>query len=167
MLLRKNDSGRSIVEMLGVLAIMGVITVMGISGYSQAIGKINRNNVVEAVTKIAQETRGMFAASDDYNTSYDGGIQGLFKKMKYKLDTPYGGTYDVQSNGNGAGANPGFYVMIPGVPLDDCLYFTTMKWMDTMDKDYASISSEAYTSATTDDQDCQDEGTTDIYVRYR
>ena len=38
MLIRKNDAGRSIVEMLGVLAIMGVITVMGISGYSQAVG---------------------------------------------------------------------------------------------------------------------------------
>ena len=33
MFIRKNDSGRSIVEMLGVLAIMGVITVMGIAGY--------------------------------------------------------------------------------------------------------------------------------------
>ena len=47
MLIRKNDSGRSIVEMLGVLAIMGVITVMGISGYSQAVGKINRNKIIE------------------------------------------------------------------------------------------------------------------------
>lgn len=69
MFIRKNDSGRSIVEMLGVLAIMGVITVMGIAGYSQAIGKINRNNTVEQITRLAQEVRSLFASRTTYNSS--------------------------------------------------------------------------------------------------
>lgn len=139
MLVRKNDSGRSIVEMLGVLAIMGVITVMGISGYSQAIGKINRNNAVEQVTKLAQEVRGMFSGRASYNEtdsateSYTiaGDDSAIFNKMKYKLTTPYGGNYKVTSYGT-AGNNPGFIIEFGNVPQDDCLYFTTMAWTDVM-----------------------------------
>ena len=35
----KNEDGRSMVEMLGVLAIIGVLSVAGISGYSMAMRK--------------------------------------------------------------------------------------------------------------------------------
>ena len=39
-LLKKNDqTGRSMVEMLGVLAIIGVLSVGGIAGYSKAMTK--------------------------------------------------------------------------------------------------------------------------------
>ena len=34
-----NESGRSMIEMLGVLAIIGVLSVGGIAGYSQAMSK--------------------------------------------------------------------------------------------------------------------------------
>ena len=106
MFIRKNDSGRSIVEMLGVLAIMGVITVMGIAGYSQAIGKINRNNTVEQITRLAQEVRSLFASRTTYNSSdsltseenYDIGTE-LLKKMGYNMSAPYGGDYTVKSFG--------------------------------------------------------------------
>lgn len=149
MLIRKNDSGRSIVEMLGVLAIMGVITVMGISGYSQAISKINRNNVVEQVTKLAQETRGVFAGRTSYNKSdadTNGGynIGGeILKKMGLKLETPYGGVYTVTSV-NSTGLNPGFKIDIPNVSTQDCLYFTTMSWMDTLDSTIENTTNTAY-----------------------
>ena len=39
MLFKKNQSGRSMVEMLGVLAIIGVLSVGGITGYRQAMEK--------------------------------------------------------------------------------------------------------------------------------
>lgn len=165
MLLRKNDSGRSIVEMLGVLAIMGVITVMGISGYSQAIGKINRNDTVEQVIKLAQETRGLFAGRATYNeddtktNSYDIATN-LLSKMGLKLENPYGQKYTVDSFGS-AGANPGFVITIPGVSQDDCLYFTTMAWNDTLtDQDpHSTISNKAYS-------DCDQEGGNNVISVY-
>ena len=165
MLLRKNDSGRSIVEMLGVLAIMGVITVMGISGYSQAVGKINRNSVVEQVVKLAQETRGLFAGRGSYNEddtkteSYD--IAGtLLTKMGLKLENPYGQKYTVDSFGS-TGNNPGFVITIPGVSQDDCLYFTTMAWNDTLDEaePHSVITNKAYSS-------CDQEGSGNVVSVY-
>ena len=45
-----NESGRSMVEMLGVLAIIGVLSVMGIAGYTQAMKRYRAN---EAASEIA------------------------------------------------------------------------------------------------------------------
>ena len=44
-----NESGRSMVEMLGVLAIIGVLSVMGIAGYTQAMKKYRINETVAEI----------------------------------------------------------------------------------------------------------------------
>ena len=41
----KNESGRSMVEMLGVLAIIGVLSVGGIAGYTMAMNKYKANEI--------------------------------------------------------------------------------------------------------------------------
>ena len=38
------EKGRSMIEMLGVLAIVGVLSVGGIAGYSKAMGKYKTNH---------------------------------------------------------------------------------------------------------------------------
>ena len=45
--MKNNETGRSMVEMLGVLAIIGVLSVAGIAGYTQAMRK-NRVNAALA-----------------------------------------------------------------------------------------------------------------------
>jgi len=40
----KNQNGRSMIEMLGVLAIIGVLSVGGIAGYSKAMTKYRINS---------------------------------------------------------------------------------------------------------------------------
>ena len=57
------DCGRSMVEMLGTLAIMGVLSIGGIMGYSYAIDKYHANQIVNDVNLrgidlIAQASRG-------------------------------------------------------------------------------------------------------------
>ena len=42
-LFKKNESGRSMVEMLGVLAVIGVLSVGGVYGYRMAMEKMNLN----------------------------------------------------------------------------------------------------------------------------
>ena len=43
--MRVNESGRSMIEMLGVLAIIGVLSVGGIAGYSKAMNKLAAHQV--------------------------------------------------------------------------------------------------------------------------
>ena len=47
------ELGRSMVEMLGTLAIMGVLTIGGIAGYRYAINKSNANTILNAVSQMA------------------------------------------------------------------------------------------------------------------
>ena len=51
-LLNKTQSGRSMVEMLGVLAIIGVLSVGGIAGYSKAMHKYKMNQTMDIVSKV-------------------------------------------------------------------------------------------------------------------
>ena len=48
-----SESGRSMVEMLGVLAIMGVLAIGGIAGYRYAMDKYNANEIINDVKKRA------------------------------------------------------------------------------------------------------------------
>ncbi len=50
---KKHESGRSMVEMLGVLAIIGVLSVGGIAGYSLSMRRHRANQVVDYISKKA------------------------------------------------------------------------------------------------------------------
>ena len=51
--MKKLESGRSMVEMLGVLAIIGVLSVGGIAGYSLGMRKHRVNQIADTVSKYA------------------------------------------------------------------------------------------------------------------
>ena len=48
-----NESGRSMVEMLGVLAIVGVLSIGGIAGYTRAMKNWRVNEIIDAANKVA------------------------------------------------------------------------------------------------------------------
>ena len=48
---KKSESGRSMVEMLGVLAIIGVLSIGGIAGYTLSMRRYRANQVLDAVSK--------------------------------------------------------------------------------------------------------------------
>ena len=49
----KSQSGRSMVEMLGVLALIGVLSVGGIAGYSLSMRRHRANGIVDTASKYA------------------------------------------------------------------------------------------------------------------
>ena len=65
------QSGRSMIEMLGVLAIIGVLSVGGIAGYSKAMMKFKVNKTVDQVTQIATNIRTLFGGQRDYSKLND------------------------------------------------------------------------------------------------
>ena len=50
---KKSQSGRSMVEMLGVLAIIGVLSIGGIAGYTMSMRKHRANQVADVLNKYA------------------------------------------------------------------------------------------------------------------
>ena len=53
----KNQSGRSMVEMLGVLAVTGVLSIGGITGYNYAMNKHRANQVLQDIRLLYQEIK--------------------------------------------------------------------------------------------------------------
>ena len=51
--MRNNESGRSMVEMLGVLAVIGVLSIGGIAGYTYAMNRLKANDIIDGVNKRA------------------------------------------------------------------------------------------------------------------
>ena len=49
----KSQSGRSMVEMLGVLAIIGVLSIGGIAGYTMAMNRSRANEVLNIASQVA------------------------------------------------------------------------------------------------------------------
>ena len=58
-----NENGRSMVEMLGVLAIIGVLSVAGIAGYSMAMKKYRVNEVLNAASQCAVLAQAQYETS--------------------------------------------------------------------------------------------------------
>ena len=122
----KMESGRSMIEMLGVLAIMGVLTVGAIGLISTAMRTQKRNTVNEEVLQMVTGVRQLLGEYDDFshidNTTIFGAI-GMAAK------NPYGGTYEL-------GVDPAnsrqFIVTINGLSRNDCEYFITKAWSDSV-----------------------------------
>ena len=72
------ESGRSMVEMLGVLAIIGVLSIGGIAGYTMAMNRYKANELLNAASM-----------ANILAQSYNGG-EGISSETTY--DTLMGGT---------------------------------------------------------------------------
>ena len=67
-IINSTQSGRSMIEMLGVLAIVGVLSVGGIAGYSKAMEKFKINKSIDEISHIVANIRTLYAQQ----TTYDG-----------------------------------------------------------------------------------------------
>ena len=63
--MRRSEKGRSMVEMLGVLAIIGVLSVGGIYGYTVAMAKYKANEVAQSASMLATMALSKAATGSD------------------------------------------------------------------------------------------------------
>lgn len=120
------QSGRSMVEMLGVLAIMGVITVGAVGMISVATNSQKRNTVNDEVMQIVSGVRQLLGQYDDYSHINNATI---FGAMGLSNTNPYGGTYSLATDAS----NPRqFVISINGLSQSDCEYLVTRAWPDSV-----------------------------------
>ena len=123
----KNESGRSMIEMLGVLAIMGVITVGAIGLISTAMRTQKRNTVNEEVLQIVTGVRQLLGEYDDFSNINNSTI---FGAIGMSAKNPYGGTYELSVDPSNSRQ---FIVSITGLSDGDCEYFVTKAWSDSVE----------------------------------
>ncbi|MBR3501604.1 MAG: hypothetical protein IKO06_01730 [Alphaproteobacteria bacterium] len=132
------QSGRSMIEMLGVLAIIGVLSVGGIAGYSKAMMKYRINKTIEQITLIAGNVRTFFASQGNYaglSSSSDTG-KAIIKKAKLVPDEMWEDGKDSLQNVWGDdffittySANA-FTFQIYGIPQEACIEILSQDWSD-------------------------------------
>ena len=64
---KSEQSGRSMVEMLGVLAIIGVLSVGGIAGYSKAMAKFKLSKAMDQVSMLVANIRTLYSGQRSYS----------------------------------------------------------------------------------------------------
>ena len=144
----KEQSGRSMIEMLGVLAIIGVLSVGGIAGYSKAMNKFKTNKVADNLAMIVTNIRTLYAQQNNYSgltndTAINMGVvpDELIKKTTSgnnttkTLQNAFLGPVFISSatvkgldNGTDSGANRGFVVAMGGLTREACVTLATNDW---------------------------------------
>ena len=66
--IKNEQSGRSMVEMLGVLAIIGVLSVGGIAGYSKAMAKFKLSKAMDQVSTVVTNIRTLYSSQPNYTS---------------------------------------------------------------------------------------------------
>ncbi|MBQ9270790.1 MAG: hypothetical protein IJ218_00795 [Alphaproteobacteria bacterium] len=141
-----NESGRSMIEMLGVLAIIGVLSVGGLAGYSKAMSKHKINKTIDQITQIVASTRALFAGHSDYAslTKDDKTNYKLIQKghlvpedmltvdssgVVNGLENIYAQSVEMSNSGKRASDdNKAFVITYKGIPQDSCIELATQDW---------------------------------------
>lgn len=74
----QKEQGRSMVEMLGVLAIIGVLSVGGIAGYSMAMNRYKANQVLDIAGKLSVMVQSAVATDPNF---WDGDKSDIFNEL--------------------------------------------------------------------------------------
>ncbi|MDR2933667.1 MAG: hypothetical protein LBU68_00060 [Rickettsiales bacterium] len=118
-------SGRSMIEMLGVLAIMGIITGMSIAAYNMAMGTLNSGRTTEDITRIQQAVRSLYTegvyADIATSTFISLGTIPTMPGDNTKARNQYGGEYIVAEGET----ELSFTIAVTSVPQADCVTFVT------------------------------------------
>ena len=138
-----NQNGRSMIEMLGVLAIIGVLSVGGIAGYSKAMLKYKTNKLIDGVTMLTTNIRTLYAQQKKF-TGVDaaagtaatdlinlGVVPDEMIKTGNILKNPFAGTIvvDLDNSVPGkAGEDRAFIIGVNGIPKEACMAIATSDW---------------------------------------
>ena len=144
--MKLNQSGRSMIEMLGVLAIVGVLSIGGIAGYSKAMSKYRTNKTLDQVSMLITNIRTTYSQQQTYNgldnalaidmnlVPDDLVVPGLPDNAVGKIRNIFGGRVFIGASSlDGAGEvgqvdKNAFIVSVYGLPRDACVAMATADW---------------------------------------
>ena len=145
-------SGRSMIEVIGVLVIIGMLSIGGIVGYSRAMTKYRINKTINEVTRLVQGIHTLYMSQKNYSGLCDNKAQLSPNIAKFKNlfgfnargSNVFGGKWYVfnhhpNNNSNGSNSYPleqlstAFVVVFTGVPEEACMTLATTDWRSSGD----------------------------------
>lgn len=142
--MRFNEQGRSMIEMLGVLAIVGVLSVGGIAGYSKAMNKFKTNKLIEQVNMISTNIRTLYSSQKSYDGLVNGAAirTGVLPNEMYgdsasvnasdadaAITNAFAGNVVIQAGGVKENTDSGaFVISMDKIPEAACVSIATTEW---------------------------------------
>ena len=136
-----NENGRSMVEMLGVLAIIGVLSVGGIAGYSKAMNKYKINKTTDQVSMLVANIRTLFSSQGNYEDLDNANAIkfGVVPEDMIKtgsnnaqiLSNAFGGEVTIEAapaRSNVTDAEDAFVITYEGLSAEACVTIATGDW---------------------------------------
>ena len=124
--MNSEQSGRSMVEMLGVLAIIGVLSVGGISGYSKAM---------DQMSMLVANIRTTYASMATYSglttataRAYGLASRDMFAAKSDDLVNAFGGNVLLGAVDNNGITETGFAIAYNGLDKEACMSLATADW---------------------------------------
>lgn len=135
MMMNTNETGRSMVEMLGVLAVIGVLTVGGISAMNFGMQAYNVSQVYSQVEETARGISDIFSWSRAYPTTNDFGLRIVNNDVcdaygcqvngkGVEADTPWGKMTVTPETGDY------FVITLDSVPKAACEQLKAYQWQN-------------------------------------
>ncbi len=135
--IKTEQTGRSMVEMLGVLAIIGVLSVGGISGYSKAMAKFKLTKVQDQLSMMIMNIRTAYATSPGY-PKLDTALVAKNKLASQEMVVGSGSTATLM-HALGGGTlvsaitangiqEAGFSIVLSGLGRDACVSLLSSDW---------------------------------------
>lgn len=126
-----NQSGRSMVEILGVLAVIGVLSIGGIAAYSKAMEKINIDKTIVDISMTAKKIKNLYAGQKSYENldkqvfeqdlvAGTHKVTGMNKKLLHRFD---GETFVKPIS-----LNKGFVIVYNGLTQKACATLASVDW---------------------------------------
>ena len=133
--MNSEQSGRSMVEMLGVLAIIGVLSVGGISGYSKAMAKFKMSKAMDQMSMLVANIRTTYASMATYTglstqtaRSYGLASRDMFGVKSTDLVNAFGGKVFIGAVNNNQITDTGFAITYNGLDKEACMGLATADW---------------------------------------
>lgn len=132
---RSEQTGRSMVEMLGVLAIIGVLSVGGISGYSKAMAKFKMSKAMDQMSMLVANIRTAYGSMATYNglatptaRAYELASRDMWGVTDDTLVNAFGGSVEVGAIANNGMDDTGFAIVYNGLGKEACIGLATADW---------------------------------------
>ncbi len=156
-LLKKNDqTGRSMVEMLGVLAIIGVLSVGGIAGYSKAMTKFKITKTFDQVSMTVANIRTLYSGQRSYSglktaNAFNMGVvpAEMEGSSAGSLINAFQGGVTIGTGAFNSNTSGAFYISYGGLGREACVSILTADWGSGSSSGFIGITVGSGTSGIT------------------
>lgn len=159
-LYKSEQSGRSMVEMLGVLAIIGVLSVGGIAGYSKAMAKFKTSKALDQVSTTVANVRTLYSGQPNYSGLTTAiaiqmgaiGAEMLSGQSPTSASTAYNafnGSVTISATTVSGRKNAGFELVFSGLSKEACVQMASSDWGSGSGSGLVSVQAGAAAAGTT------------------